>query len=384
MSPLRAAAAPALAAALLAALPAPAAPQGPQVQVVAAGLSNPRGLAFGPDGRLYVAEAGRGGAGNCILSGDGQNVCYGATGAIVRLDPLGGSAPERLVTGLPSIAPAGGFGATGPQDVAFLGNGNAQAVLGLGAEASARQGLGAQAALLGHVIQINAAGGWKAGADVAAFEASANPVPGGADSNPYGIAALPSRQVIADAGANALFEVRANGAVRTLATFPARMVPAPPFLGLPPGTNIPMQAVPTAVAQGPDGALYVGQLTGFPFPPGGAAIYRVPPQGGTPEAVATGFTNVIDLAFDPAGTLYVLQIGNGFAGPGGPPLKAPGQLIRVNPDGTRTVVYDQLFYPGGVAIGPDGAAYVTNFGIVPGPIPVAFPDGGQVLRIELN
>ena len=36
-----------------------------------------------------------------------------------------------------------------------------------------------------------------------------------------------------------------------------------------------------------------------------------------------------------------------------------------------------------MAIGPDGAAYVTNFGIVPGKIPGAFPDGGQVLRIEL-
>ena len=35
------------------------------------------------------------------------------------------------------------------------------------------------------------------------------------------------------------------------------------------------------------------------------------------------------------------------------------------------------------AIGPDGAAYVTNFGIVPGRIPQAFSDGTQVLRISL-
>ena len=35
--------------------------------VVADGLANPRGLVFGPDGALYVAEAGAGGEGACVL-----------------------------------------------------------------------------------------------------------------------------------------------------------------------------------------------------------------------------------------------------------------------------------------------------------------------------
>src|SRR5262245_36015808 len=35
----------------------------PTVTVVMSGLDNPRGLAFGPEGGLYVAEAGRGGGG---------------------------------------------------------------------------------------------------------------------------------------------------------------------------------------------------------------------------------------------------------------------------------------------------------------------------------
>jgi len=36
-------------------------------------------------------------------------------------------------------------------------------------------------------------------------------------------------------------------------------------------------------------------------------------------------------------------------------------------------VLDGLVFPAGVAVGPDGALYVSNFGIVPG--------GGEVLRV---
>jgi hypothetical protein len=73
-----------------------------------------------------------------------------------------------------------------------------------------------------------------------------------------------------------------------------------------------MDAVPTTVAVGPDGALYVGELTGFPYPVGGARIYRVVPGevvlGETPPIYADGFTNVIDIAFDHDGSLLVLEL----------------------------------------------------------------------------
>jgi glucose/arabinose dehydrogenase len=104
----------------------------------------------------------------------------------------------------------------------------------------------------------------------------------------------------------------------------------------------------------------------LPFPIGGARIFRVPPQGGEPEVYLDGFTNIIDIAFDASGNLYAVEIASG--------LQPPGQLIRVAPDGTRTTLVGGLVFPGGVAIGPDGAAYVTNFGI--------FPGGGQVLRVH--
>ena len=51
---------------------------------VMTGLDNPRGLAFGQDGALYVAQAGKGGPGPCqVLRGALQ--CYGPTGRVSRL-----------------------------------------------------------------------------------------------------------------------------------------------------------------------------------------------------------------------------------------------------------------------------------------------------------
>src|SRR3954471_5459327 len=86
----------------------------PPVQVIAKGLSNPRGIAFAPNGQLFVTEAGRGGNGNCRVLGDGQNACYGETGALTRIDPAGLVPPVQVISGLPSMAAAGGFAASGP------------------------------------------------------------------------------------------------------------------------------------------------------------------------------------------------------------------------------------------------------------------------------
>jgi hypothetical protein len=367
---------------LAALLAASALQAAPQVDVIAKGLNNPRGLAFASNGQLYVTEAGSGGNGRCVVLADLRTACYGETGAITRVDPRGIAPPRRIISGLPSLAQQpSGFGGIGPQNISFHG-GSARIVMGLGAEAKVRNGIGAKSSLFGKVLQMNVGGNLKAGADIATYELANNPVPGGADSNPYGVAILPARYVVADAGANALFSVAANQTITTLATFPARLVAAPPTL--PPGSMIPMQSVPTTVVDGRDGWLYVGELTGFPFPKGGANVYRVLPDGGLMQTYASGFTNIVALAFDAWHRLYVLEIGNGPSF-GSPPLNSPGRLLRVNPDGSRTVIHDQLFYPGGLVIGEDGAAYVTNNGIVPGPVPGGpFAAGGTVLRICLD
>jgi hypothetical protein len=158
--------------------------------------------------------------------------------------------------------------------------------------------------------------------------------------------------------------------VKTLAAFPDTLADAPPFLGLPPGTQIPMQAVPTSVVRGPDHAYYISQLTGFPFPVGAANIYRMVP-GQQPTVYASGLTNVTDLAFGSDGSLYAVEIASQglLNGPIGALVKIPAG------GGTAATVADGLFAPYGVAL-RGGSAYVTTGSVLPG--------GGQVIRIPLS
>ena len=110
------------------------------------------------------------------------------------------------------------------------------------------------------------------------------------------------------------------------------------------GGEGPAQAVPTTVTQGPDGAYYIGQLTGFPFAQGAANVYRLVPRG-QPQVFASGFSSIIDIEFGADGSLYVLEIAADlFACEilGGP---CEGRLTRIAPDGTRTVLASATALP---------------------------------------
>ena len=344
-------------------------------QVVVSGLDNPRGLAFGPEGALYIAQAGRGGDGLCGPGPEGIR-CYGDSGAITRFDPKTGATSD-VVTGLPSLATEEGqMFAIGPNDLSLQGRGNLMFTIGFGGDPRQRQAtFGPDGAKLAHLGRATPNGAWRLLEDLGQSEAINNPTGDEVDSNPYGILALPGKRVVADAGANALLEVRENGAIKALATFADRMVDAPPFLGLPPNTKIPMDTVPTSVAVAPDGSYYVGQLTGFPFPVGAANIYRVPAGGGTAEVVESGFTHIVDLTFGPDGSLYVLEIAKNGLLAAFDTNDWTGALIRIAPNGTQTeLVPGVLTAPGGVAVGSDGALYVTNNSI--------YSDAGEVLKIQ--
>jgi DNA-binding beta-propeller fold protein YncE len=328
-------------------------------------LDNPRGLAFGKDGALYVAEAGRGGTGPCqVLRGESQ--CYGPTGRISRYRK---GHQEVVVTGLPSYVTATGEG-TGPHDLAVRGK-HAFVTIGWGENPALRAtSPSAVWGQFGHLVraELKGKGKWKLGVDVSAYEAAANPAGGPVDSNPYGILGQHGdRLLVTDAGGNDLLQVHKKR-ISTAAVFPSRSSTPPHTSCVFPGFPAITDSVPTAVAQGPDGAYYVSELTGAPFCSGFANVYRVVP-GQSPTVYCGGFTTIIDLAFGPDGNLYVAQHSNGpvFFG-------MPGNVVRVGPACAKTVVTPPLNRPGSLAFGRDGKLYVSVNSNLPG--------SGQVVRID--
>jgi hypothetical protein len=308
------------------------------VAVVMTGLDNPRGLAIGPKGALYVAEAGRGGSAPCVTV-RGMPACYGATGAISRLWK---GKQERVVTGLPSnIFPTGDAG--GPHDLVVSKGGGLDLIIGLGMGPALRGAFGSGGSTFGTLVHVRY-GRWAVLADVAGYEQAKNPGGGPPDANPFGLLALADGGwLVADAGGNDLLRVGSDYAISTVATFPSR--PARPT-----------DSVPTAVAPAAGGAFYVAELTGVPFAANAAQIYRVSP-GAAPQVVQTGFTAIIDLAADASGNLWVLEHASATG------LNGPGVLLKLAPDGTKTPLADvQLDHPTGLALGPDGSIYVSNKG----------------------
>lgn len=305
------------------------------------------GLGVAPDDSLLVADAGAG---------------------IVELRKGEGA----LVAALPGVS-----------DVAAIGRGVMWAVTG-----------GGEGDLAGRLFRVSR-GDTRVVADLQAFEAAVNPDGGEIDSNPYSVVALPGKALVADAGGNSLLVVNNNGNVDWVATFPDQLAStdnAKNLLGCPDTipdlafvcdlpAAIPAQAVPTSIAVGPDGAYYVGELTGFPGALGISRVWRIEPGtlhaecGSSPacSVVASGFTSIVDLAFGPDGSLYVLEMDEasflavelGFFGLPGATL---GGTVNVCSPGSWScsVVAGGLFFPTAIDVDRQGTVYAAVGALIPG------------------
>jgi hypothetical protein len=335
-------------------------------RVLATGLNNPRHLVF-RGGTLYVAEAGKGGTKNCGPGPEGGTVCYGATGSIMRL----GKHPRRIITGLPSIGDKGtGASALGPAGITALKGDRLAFTIGGGGTPAHRATLPASGRKIGTLVLAQHRGkNWsrktlRIVADLMRYEARKDPDHQGADSDPTGLIRRNGRFLLTDSGGNDLLRAGGGKPAVALRTFGNRMVKNP----FGPG-NVPMQSVPTAVAVGPGGALFVSELTGFPFPQGAARIFRLVP-GKRTQVWATGLTNVTDLTWY-RGSLYAVQLSNtGLLNPGLP----VGSLVKVRHGSTHTRIGSNLHAPYGVAM-RHGAAFVTTCAVCAG--------GGKVVRMQL-
>jgi hypothetical protein len=335
------------------------------VSVFATGLNNPRGLKFGPDGNLYVAEGGIGGSNPaCVV--------------VAAVGPYTGSPTNagvsRIVNGLPTpvgdplpssqTSASSGSLVSGVGDIAFIGN----TLYALLAGAGCSHGV---PTIPNEVIRLNDDGSWTLIADLSAF-LRAHPVknPDPDDFEPDGTwysmiavrgdlyAVEPNHQEI-DRISPTTGEIRR--VVDVSASYP------------PPNDTNRNWVGPTALVY--HGNFFFGNLGPFPVEPGTQEVRKLTPSGNF-KTWATGLTTVVGLAFDNRDRLYVLEsmTNPGFPGPG---QFGSGTVVRIEPSGDQTVVASGLTFPTAMTLGPDGALYVSNMGF-------GFPAGqGQILRITV-
>ncbi len=252
---------------------------------VTAGLNGPRGLTVTADGTIYVAESGSGGDAGCIVQPELGHMCFGPSGAISKVE---GGVATRVVEGLASgITDTGET--LGPSGVALASDGTIWITVGgpgVGAADLRATITGGEG--IGQLYKAGADGTATSVADLAAWEVANNPdkdQPDNAtpDSNINGLAITKDGAIARGrCGGNDLLSVDSDGTISVVAVFlvepyplPPQMIPSPaPGASVDPNAAPPMinmDPVPTSVAIGQDGAYYVGQLTGFPFPKGEAS-----------------------------------------------------------------------------------------------------------------
>ncbi len=343
--------------------------------ILASGLNDPRGLVFGPDGALYIAEAGTGGTtstvGTCTQGLPPLGPYTGGPSATISKLDSGGKVTV-LAKGLPSFNALQGD-IIGVADVAFL-NGRLYALLGGGGCSHGNSNLP------NGIVKVDLQSGkWVYITDLSLFymEHPAAYTDAGdfePDGVPYSLIAFDDRLFAVEPNHGLITATTSDGATSKIID-----------LSLSEG-----HIVPTSIAAN-NGNLYVGNLGQFPIASQWERITTLSRDLGfldTTPGLATkpadaknfriagsraGFTTVVSVKFGPDGLLYALELSDT---PGGFPNKGDGKVVRLNADGCIETVVTGLSLPGGMTFGPDKALYVSNAGDLG-------PGMGEILRFAL-
>jgi len=347
----------AAAATTMAVVSAPAAqakPPADPVTVVLSGLNNPYDVQFGTLGLMFVAENG----GEQITAaipafGFSLPIVQHLSGIASATSPFGQllfvtGAPEPEAGSPPPTPPPGSL------DQASLYAAN----------------------LFGPPHKI---------ADLTAYELANNPdgqlqfdpvthQPLDALSNPFRVLkrGFFDDTYIADGGANDVLAVDFFGNVRTLFRPPTvntgACLNAPNNSPATPGCD----SVPTGLAFGPNGLLYVSAFTAGV--PGEGRVYVLDPRTGALQRTITGLDGPTGVAVGDDGSVYVTEVTYG-APQGGPgpdtDLSKVGRIVKIPANGARSTAAVPL--PLGITF-HDGALYATAFSL-------AGPGAGKVVRV---
>jgi hypothetical protein len=340
--------------------------------VVATGLEGPRGLRFGPDGNLYVAEAGLGGTNSTAgICAQVQAPSPYKGGLTARISKVGYDGKVTTVaSGLPSAVNAGGI--FGVADVAFL-NGKLYALVAGG---------GCSHGNPDHpsgIVEVDPkTGKWTLIADIGAWlKANPSAYPGTDDFEPdgalYSLIAYDGRLLAVEANHGQVISVTTDGAIKQVIDISASEG----------------HIVPTSIAQR-DGRFYVGNLNLFPIDPQWSRVltissvdrddtFNLAPgfsqdyKGHHIVDSKAGFTTIVALTFGPQdGLLYALELSDadGYPNPG------DGKVVRVLRNGQIEEVVNGLAVPTGFTFGPNGKLYISNLGAAPGA-------AGQILSFDV-
>jgi hypothetical protein len=354
--------------------------------VLTRGLNNPRQLSLVDNGALLIAEAGKAGT---ACSGSGQDEqCIGATGSVSAVFlPQAGTQRDHLelVTGLISGGGPDGSFVVGSDGASQRHFGSPIYIQETFAPLDVLPA-GIPGDQSGQLLAAKPFGKAKPVADITAFERAKDPDKKGFDSDPYAVVAREHDELVADAAGNDILRVDHNGKVSVFHVFPnivdkATTTPTDQFPGFDPTPAFPgVNFVPTSIAIGPNGDVYVGGLGGEL--PGQGRVVKLDGRSGHVEHTWTGFTSVSGVAVGRDGSLYVSQLEAPEAHPAAPMVV--GVLTKVSRNGTRHNV--DVPFPAGVAVDKWDNVFVSAFSVAPGTglsgAPAGFDSSGQVWRLH--